>query len=168
MFKEVWKDVPDYEGYYQVSNLGNVKSVKKNRNLKMLVTNRGYHRVDLSKNNVVKHHQVHRLVIIAFKGYDANPERNCVNHKDENPRNNNLDNLEWVTTKENTNYGTGLYRRGLKRQKPIYAVDKTGKKQPFESIKTCSSKLNLSSAHIVQVLKGQRPSHKGYTFEYIR
>ena len=46
MCKEIWKDVPDYDGYYQVSNLGNVKSVKKNRNLKMLVTKRDYHRVD--------------------------------------------------------------------------------------------------------------------------
>lgn len=106
--KEMWKDIPGYEGLYQVSNLGNIRSLKyaggnKVKLLKQATTN-GYKQVQLSKNGKGKNHLVHRLVAIAFI---PNPNNlPVVNHKDENPSNNNVDNLEWCTQEYNINYGT--------------------------------------------------------------
>lgn len=111
--KEIWKDVIGYEGLYQVSNIGNVKSldrvVRYGRTLKGKEKTKfeekdGYLVVALCKNGKAKHIKVHRLVATAFIENPFNlPE---VNHKDENKKNNHFDNLEWCTTKHNINYGT--------------------------------------------------------------
>jgi hypothetical protein len=100
--KEIWKDISGYEGIYQVSNKGNVRSYKafKNgENLKPRKRRGGYFGVGLSKNGKVNYQLVHRLVAIAFI---ENPQNKpYVNHIDENPSNNNVENLEWVTNNEN-------------------------------------------------------------------
>lgn len=112
---EVWKDVKGYEGLYQVSNMGNVKSmnrfVKANSNHKyqhikerLLKLNGGrkYTHVILCKNGTTKGYLVHRLVAEAFI---PNPDNlPIINHKDENPSNNCVDNLEWCTYKYNNEY----------------------------------------------------------------
>lgn len=99
--KEIWKDIKDYEGKYKVSNLGNVKSVKKNKNC-YLSNSKCYKRVLLSKNGDKKGYAVHRLVAQAFI---PNPNNYpCVNHIDCDGSNNKVDNLEWVSYKENNNY----------------------------------------------------------------
>jgi hypothetical protein len=106
---EIWKDVVDYEGLYQVSNFGRVHSVKTNCILKPCNNKLGYARLILRKNNKSYGQQVHRLVAKAFLPNHNNlPE---VNHKDENPRNNCLDNLEWCDKKYNNNYGTKVERQ---------------------------------------------------------
>lgn len=109
--KEIWKDIVDYEGLYQVSNLGRVKSIKfsKEKILKPVPTHNGYYIVGLSKNGNKKRFRVHRLVAQAFigkisKGY-------CVNHINEVKTDNRLENLEIITFKENVNYGTANARR---------------------------------------------------------
>ena len=94
---EVWKDVTGYEGFYQVSNLGNVKN--RNKKLKPNISNVGYKYVILSKNKNPKTCTIHRLVATAFI---KNPnKKRCVNHKDGNKLNNHKDNLEWCTYTEN-------------------------------------------------------------------
>lgn len=106
---EIWKNIEGYEGKYQVSNLGQVKSMigqekvlhpKKHRN--------GHLQIGLHKDKKRKTMYIHRLVAQAFI---PNPDNlPCVNHKDENPSNNNVDNLEWCTQKYNCNYGTRVDR----------------------------------------------------------
>lgn len=103
---EIWKDIDDYEGHYQVSNLGNVKSLKfgKEKILKPHDNGIGYLQVKLCKNGQKEQPLVHQLVAQAFIPNPQNlPE---VNHKDENKTNNSVENLEWVSSKENTNFGT--------------------------------------------------------------
>ena len=116
--KEIWKDIKGYEGLYQVSNLGNVRSMDritrdgrkiKGKNIKPHTNgNSRYLRAALCNNGKIKYENIHRLVAKAFI---PNPENKPeVNHKDENPSNNLIDNLEWMTSKENSNYGTGHLR----------------------------------------------------------
>lgn len=119
--EEVWKDIVGYEGKYQISNFGNVKSLareydtmnKFNRRkhtvveehmMKIQHYSNGYPFVGLSKDGKTRGHMIHRLVAMAFLlNPDNLPE---VNHKDENKDNNCVDNLEWCTSKYNANYGT--------------------------------------------------------------
>lgn len=111
--EEIWKDVVGYEGYYQVSNLGRVRSLDRiasnGRKIKGKIlstkvnTPPYYPRVSLSVNGKMKLAQVHRLVAQAFV-YNPDPEHKTqVGHKDESRTNNRADNLEWVTPKENSN-----------------------------------------------------------------
>ena len=104
---EIWKDIKGYEGKYQISNYGNVKSLNYHRTgneklMKPTLQNNGYFWVMLCKPN--KRFLIHRLVADAFI---QNPDNlPCVNHKDENKHNNHVDNLEWCTQLYNINYGT--------------------------------------------------------------
>lgn len=109
--KEEWKDIEGYEGKYQVSNLGNVKSLKTNRNLyySKSCRNRNYLRVGLYKNKKRVMFSIHKLVAETFIPNQKNLPQ--VNHKDENPSNNCVTNLEWCTCKENINYGNRQLRK---------------------------------------------------------
>lgn len=111
MIEEVWKDVKHYEGLYQVSNFGRVKSLgrwKDNHSKKQWVeekyliqrnNGRGYLAVDLNKNNKTKREYVHRLVALTFI---PNPEHKPqVDHIDTDRQNNRVENLRWVTQREN-------------------------------------------------------------------
>lgn len=113
--KEEWKDVENYEGLYQVSNLGKVKSLKDNNGkprekiMKQEKTKNGYLRIMLCKNGKRERFLVHRLVAQAFLENPSNLP--CVNHIDENKENNQVDNLEWCTYQYNLTYGTCQQRR---------------------------------------------------------
>lgn len=102
--KQVWKDIQGFEGLYEVSNYGNVRSLKfgKIKYLKPAKDGGGYYFVILCKNGIVKHFKVHRLVANAFienpNGY------NEINHIDEDKTNNKVENLEWCTHKYNKRY----------------------------------------------------------------
>lgn len=119
IINEVFKDIPDYEGLYQVSNLGNVKSLPKGdgngyseRLLKFDLSKSKlatYHRVTLSKEGKVKRFLVHRLVAQLF--IDNPDNKPQVNHIDHNSTNNCYLNLEWVTGKENMKASTKLGRQ---------------------------------------------------------
>lgn len=125
---EIWRDIPGYEGYYQVSNLGEVRSLpryKKEKSgrkylmngkiLKQSFTSTGYKKVELQINNERKTYKTHRLVAKAFLVNTYNKPH--VNHKDGNPLNNVVDNLEWCTQKENVQHAR---ENGLK----VYPMDK--------------------------------------------
>ena len=113
--EEIYKDIEGYEGLYQVSNLGNVKSLnyhntKKEKKLCKIKNKCGYLYVNLWKQGKQKNYFVHRLVAQAFI---ENPNNySCINHKDENKQNNVVSNIEWCTYKYNCNYGTRNSRAG--------------------------------------------------------
>lgn len=96
---EIFKDIQGLEGQYQISNLGNVKSLKRNKLLKPDVADKGYKRVSLSNDGKVTRYLIHRLVAEAF--IDNPDNKPFINHKDNNPRNNHVSNLEWCTHSEN-------------------------------------------------------------------
>lgn len=108
---EIWEDIAGYVGLYQVSNLGNVKSLKTNKNLYYSKSgrNKKYLRVGLYKNEKRTMFSVHKLVAEAFIPNPNNLPQ--VNHKDENPSNNCVSNLEWCTVRENINYGNRHLRK---------------------------------------------------------
>lgn len=113
--EEIWKDIYGYEGYYQVSSLGRIKSLKrivygvghgynrmKEETIKKFgIHNKGYYQVQLCKERCKRTFKVHRLVATAFCENKNNYEQ--VDHIDGNKLNNRVDNLEWVTNKENHN-----------------------------------------------------------------
>ena len=114
---EVWKDIEGYEGYYQVSNCGRVKSLdrivtsgktKKGMIIQGILDIGGYVRVTLWKSCKPKKYMVHRLVAFAFLDNPNNLK--MINHIDENKENNNVTNLEWCDCKYNINYGTRTIR----------------------------------------------------------
>jgi hypothetical protein len=120
---EIWKPIPGYEGYYEVSNTGKVRSLTrtvimkdgkprpiKGRELKPKINN-GYPTVNLSKNGTVKTIRIHRLVALTFI---PNPDNlPIINHKDENKQNNNVNNLEWCTYEYNNNYGNNAPAKNI-------------------------------------------------------
>ena len=124
---EEWKDIEGYEGLYQVSNEGRVKSLQREivykdgrkkvleeKILHSFLSDLGYYHVMLSKDGVSRRYKVHRLVAKAFI---PNPNNfPIINHKDENPKNNVVDNLEWCTQGYNVRYGTMIERGRLKQQ----------------------------------------------------
>ena len=100
---EIWKQVVGYEGLYEVSNLGKIKSFYISKNiLKNCAERDGYFVIGLNKKKKRKQFKVHRLVAQAFIPNLEN--KPCVNHIDNNPQNNNIFNLEWCTYKENTQH----------------------------------------------------------------
>ena len=112
---EIWKDIPGYEGLYEVSNKGRVRSFHygKERIMKLISNSVGYYKISLFKGGLYKRMYVHRLVAQAFI---PNPdELKEVNHKDENPGNNSVDNLEWCDHKYNMKYGTARERAREKK-----------------------------------------------------
>lgn len=120
MIDEIWKDIEDFEGLYQISNFGRVKALSKIVNYidgrnryydeKILKPrmNKGYEGVHLHSSEKSKEVSVHRLVCLAFL---PNPENKpCINHKDSDRSNNHISNLEWVTHKENTQHAIKVKR----------------------------------------------------------
>lgn len=114
---ENWKDAIGYEGLYKVSDLGRVMSIKRKKEkiMSFSIQPRGYKYVCLTKDKKEKSVQVHRLIAFAFLGTPKRPLQ--VNHKDGNPSNNNLSNLEWVTASQNTRHAwrTGLVKKPFGR-----------------------------------------------------
>lgn len=158
--KEIWKDIEGYDGFYQVSNLGRVKSVKSKYLRKLNLTHDGYCKINLSSNGETHWFRVHRLVAQAFI---PNPENKPeVNHIDEDKTNNNVDNLEWVTRKENANHGTLYTRLSKINGKPVICVESG---VTYDSISQCARLMNIQQSSISQMLSGKRKSAGGYTFK---
>ena len=116
--KVIWKDIPNYNGLYQISNNAQVKRLKSydkrkhlrnERILKQHPNSDGYMVVGLHKDGIETKFLVHRLVAQVFLNNPNNYKE--VNHKDENPKNNCISNLEWCNHRYNTNYGTCQTRR---------------------------------------------------------
>lgn len=97
--EEIWKDVVGYDGLYQISNLGNIYSLRKNKILKPLENRYGYLIVNLYIGGKMKTHSIHRLVLLSFDGVDKSDL--FVDHVDRNIKNNSLSNLRWCTNSQN-------------------------------------------------------------------
>ena len=168
--KEIWKDKKDYEGHYQVSNFGRVKSIKfgKERILKLTKDKDGYFFVNLYKNNKSKAFKVHRLVAEAFLPNTDNLP--LINHKDEDKSNNIVSNLEWCDVKYNTNYGTRNKRIGKsntngKRSKPVLQYTLDGKfVREWESYRECKRN---GFNHVSECCRGKLKSCGGFIWKYI-
>lgn len=177
MDEEIWKDIEGYEDYYQVSNMGRVKGLSriieckngfrqlKERILTFMKDRDGYLKLSLSKDGISKQYIVHRLVAEAFI---LNPKKlPQVNHKNEFEKwNNTVENLEWVTEKENINYGTGLKRRADKRSKRVYQYSKD-----YELIKvwksaTDTKKNGYNAKHVSACCNLKRKTHKNFIWSF--
>ena len=172
---EIWKDIKGYEGLYQVSNLGRVKSLKrtttKEHILKYHYTKRGYCRISLFKNGHKKNFFVHLLVMNTFN--PNNTDRMLqVNHKDENKLNNCIDNLEWCDNLYNIRYGTGIERSKIKKYKPVlqYTITNDFVKE-YESIQAASIAVSVKHnksgiRKISNCAKGYIESYRGYKWKF--
>lgn len=167
--EEVWKDIEGYEGLYQVSNLGNVKSlnyqgVSREKILKPFINSDGYKRVMLYKNKTIKRLSVHRLVAQAFI---ENPNNySCVNHKDENNQNNVVSNLEWCTYKYNNNFGTRNARIVKALSKQVYQYSKDGELIAVWESTNEAGRNGYNQGSVVSCCNGKLKTHKGYIWSY--
>jgi len=162
--EEIWKPVVGYEGLYEISNLGKVKSLKygKERILKSSKNKVGYLMVSLFKDGKHKIYKVHRLVASAFIP-NNDLFKTEVNHKDENKENNNIENLEWCTHKYNINYGTRIE----KISKQVNQYDLAGNFiQSFQSTMEIERQLGFDNNHISECCNGKRKTAYGFLWEY--
>lgn len=172
--KEKWKDIKGYEGLYQISSLGRVKSLarstknqycKSNYIMKSEVQKSGYKKIGLYKNRKQTYFSIHRLVAEAFI---PNPNNYpCVNHKDENKNNNNVINLEWCTYEYNNCYGTRLLRLSNSRKKKVAQYDKKNNLlKIWESEEEAIKTLGISN-HIYDVCNNLRKTCGGYKWKFL-
>jgi len=168
---EIWKDIEGFEGLYQVSNMGRVRSLDRkdargnHRKGKMRADEcdrYGYRTVSLCRDGNAKHRLVHRLVAEAFI---PNPDGlSEVNHLDEDKMNNAVSNLEWCSRPYNINYGTHNERMAKANERPIYVVSGSGHHYYFGSIKKAAELLGLSRGAVSSCLHGKCKHHHGYSF----
>lgn len=172
--KEIWKDIEGYEGLYQISNMGKVKSLSRKMNkyttrlLKLTKDKKGYTICSLY-NKGLKTHKVHRLVAKAFI---PNPNNYpMINHIDGNKQNNNLNNLEWCDNSYNQLHairnGLKVYKIGVnnKHSIPIIQIDKNGKKiKEWACAKDVYRELGYDNSRISKVCKN---GHFAYGFKWV-
>lgn len=174
---EIWRPIKGYEGLYEVSNYGKVKSLinfehkNRHRTEKILKPhyNNGYLSValyDFEGNK--KLYLIHRLVAETFIPNYEN--KTTVNHKDENKSNNYVGNLEWATMLEQNLYGTRIDRARQKLYKKVIQLDKNGNKiKLWDSILEAETKLNISKGKITCCCQKQygRKTAGGYVWRYV-
>lgn len=185
--EEEWRDIQGFEGLYQVSNHSRVRSLDwyqtrysrngkeylalhKGRILKPRLNNKGYPYVNLYKDGVMTSKVLHRLVAIAFI---PNPNNlPCINHKDENPSNPSISNLEWCTISYNVNYGTAIerqveaFKRNDRNCKKVLCVE-TG--EIFRSGRDAADFAGVTPQTLNMALRHKHRCKRagGYTFVYV-
>ena len=170
---EIWKYIKGFEGLYQVSNLGRVKSLEridalghrlKEKILKPRLDNR-YYQVCLCKQSIKKNYRVHRLVWEAFNGQI--PEGLQVNHINEVKTDNRLSNLNLMTAKENTNWGTRNERISKNCSKPVlqFTLDNILVKE-YSSIMQAERETGFANSHISACCKGKLKQAYNYIWKY--
>lgn len=167
--QEIWKDIPGYEGGYQVSSFGKVRSLypnrKQNQLMDLLENTRGYYRVHLTKGDKVNFKMVHRLVAETFLENPLNLPQ--VNHKDENKKNNHVENLEWCSNLENQRHGTVIQRRAESCKKPILQCDTSGNViKEWDSAVSVHRELGFSTGYLCDALKGKHEKAYGFIWKY--
>ena len=188
---EIWKDIKGYEGLYQVSSLGNVRSLdtminckgaknidkhlRKGKVLKKYIGTSGYYTINLSKNSKIKVYRVHRLIANAFIPNINNLP--LINHKDGNKLNNNINNLEWCTYAYNNKeaYRIGLkvgaekgkYGKYSKFSKPLLQYSVNGELiKEWENAEQVKRELGYCPENIRNVCNGRRKIANGYIWKY--
>ena len=176
--EEEWRAINGYEGLYEVSNTGRVRSLgngcsnnSKEKILKPRNNGQGYLQIWLCKNGKQKLYKVHRLVLMTFAPC-YNMKSLQVNHIDENTENNNLTNLEWVTCKENINHGTRNKRVSEKNTNgkcsiPVVQLNLEGKLVKVWESSMDAKRGGYNQSHIIQCCKGKRKTHGGFRWCYL-
>ena len=181
--EEVWKDIPYYEGLYEASNMGRVRSVDrevrhprggvhviKGKVLKSGVAGGGYLQVVLYKDGNSRAFKVHRLVYAAFCG--EIPNGYDVNHIDECKTNNRLDNLNLMTRKENNNWGTHNQRvakantNNPLRCRPVVALNEDGEVISEFSPTREAGRNGFNQGDLVSCCRGRYKTHRGYRWKF--
>lgn len=166
---EIWKDIAGFEGYYQVSNLGRVRSLdryvnskhgkrlSKGKIIKLSLNGDGYYFLTLSKGHIATPARVNRLVAEAFI---ENPEGlPVINHIDRNKQNNQVENLEWCSVEYNTRYSTA---------KAIQQYDTQGNFiKEWDAISDAHRELGINLSNIAQCCRGFRATAGGYIWRYV-
>lgn len=158
---ELWiqsKEFPDYE----VSSNGRVRNIKTGRIMKTNISDKGYERVSLRKDNKPYTKPVHRLVGDAF--FDGDHDGLDINHIDGNKTNNFVGNLEWCTRKENIQHA---YATGLKEEPRRTKVRVVETGRIYNSVLECSKDTGCDRSTIHKCLNGKARIHKGYHFESV-
>lgn len=157
------KDIIGFEGLYAITSCGRVWSYRNQKFLKSSDNGRGYQKVNLHRaDGKIKQMYLHRMVAEA---YIPNPlGLPQVNHKDENKANNCINNLEWMTAKDNTNYGTGIQRQANARKKPVLCIELN---KEFDSATDAAIQLNLHKTHISKCCLGQQKTTGGYHWRFV-
>ena len=176
---EEWRPVVGYEGLYEVSNFGRVRSLdriikrRKNGNivykgmiLKLQIKKKTRYGIILTKNHTTRNFMVHRLVAEAFI---PNPKHlETINHKDENPFNNNVNNLEWMTNSENLLYGTRTERIKKKIQKKVEKLTKDFEHiEYYDSLTDAAIKNNAHISNISNAIHGKYKTCVGYIWRMV-
>lgn len=178
---EIWKDIEGYNGRFQVSNLGRIKTFNyKNTGVEKILKpkkhSKGYLHIQLMSGELNKTFTIHRLVAEAFI---PNPENlPCVNHKDENKTNNNVDNLEWCDRKYNNNYSMKLHPERFvnKKSSDVYKrrldlrvnqFDLNGNLiKTWDNSRTIQNETGMSDWSISECCRNKRHTAYGYIWQY--
>lgn len=178
--KEEYRPIVGYEGYYEVSNLGNIRSCKRviiDRRCKRLLKSKpivqkddthGYLIVVLWKNNKSKKYKVHRLVAQTFI---PNPNNfRDINHKDENKYNNNVANLEWISHKANLNYGSRNERANITRSKKVGQYIKGTNKllATYINAYIAEEQTGICECNISACCRNKRKTAGGYCWKFMK
>jgi hypothetical protein len=178
--REIWEDIPNYEGYYQVSNLSRVKSLErwidngkwggylhKERILRTHKNQNGYYTVTFQVDNINKQFSVHRLVLITFVPNPLN--KPCGNHKDGVKTNNFVDNLEWVTYKENSVHSTKTGLQGKPRNMRKVKITKNDVELYFDAAQYAADYIGCSIKSVSRVGLNYYGRHKvyGWSVDYL-
>lgn len=163
---EIWKPIKGFEGFYDVSNFGRVRSLyRKEKILKSAKDKDGYLIVGLYKNGKGKTYMVHRLVWEAFRG--SIPKGMQVNHINENKTDNRLENLELVTPKENCNWGMRNKKIGNANSIPVLQFSKDGKFiMEHPSAREAERQTEVFNNNICNCCKGKCKSAGGFIWKY--
>ena len=167
---EIWKDCPHYPNYL-ISNRGRVFDLTTHRIVKIWQNNEGYQLVQL-RNNTNRNEKIHRLVALAFI---PNPENKpMVNHKDENPLNNFVENLEWCSAQYNANYGTRNERMAQNHKYPklgdnpraraVFCVELN---KTFDCAKRAEKELGIWGSSIGSACRGKWKTAGGFHWKYV-
>lgn len=179
MEEEIWKSIKGYEGLYEISNLGRVKSLNYNRTgkekiLKPSKINSGYLHITICKNGKMKYFLVHRLVASAFL---PNPDNlPCINHKNNDKMDNRLSNLEYCSYHYNNTYGA---HKQLQRESHINNLENNKRAKSvnqyslyneyiktFLSARRASEELNICHSGIIRCCNGQLKTCGGFIWRF--
>ena len=160
--KEIWKNIPGFNGKYQASNFGNIINCLTNKKLKLSVDKDGYYSVYLSG----KHYRAHRIIAKTFLG--DFPELQ-INHKDGNKQNNNIKNLEWCTCQQNNLHRCRVlgYKGTPHHCKKVLCIE-TGK--IYESISEACRQVGAQRANLINAInnKHRQKTTCGFHWQFVK